>query len=323
MVGFAFQALAMKFQTSPIAFYFALLAATATNAALGQTSDSAPETFAWPPPSEMLPDASRAEILLWPDGAPGSEGKTDAPRYRIEGDKLVLSNIHRPSITVYEPEADRATGAAVIVIPGGGFRSNWITHEGYRVADWLVARGIAAFVLKYRLEQELGSDYATMIHSLADIQRAIRTVRSRASEWSVDPERVGVLGFSAGGSIAGLAGTHFEDPVTNPVDAIDQLSARPAFQGLIYGSPFGPKSTLKAKLSKDMPPVFLLAGGDDKIAEDYPMIYSRLKALGVPAELHLYAGVGHGFGIQNENTPAVAGWIDRFYEWLISLEMVH
>ena len=323
MVGLIFHVLTMKFQAPPIVFSFALLATAAMNAALGQTTGSAPETFAGPPPSEMLPNKDRVEILLWPNGAPGSEGKTTAPRYRIEGDKLILSNIHHPSITVYEPEADIATGAAVIVIPGGGFRSNWITHEGYRIANWLVERGIAAFVLKYRLEQEQGSDYATMIHSLADIQRAIRIVRSRASEWSVDPDRVGVLGFSAGGSLAGLAGTHFNDPVAHTVDSIDRLSARPAFQGLIYGSPFGPKSTLKAELSKDMPPVFLLAGGEDKIAEDYPTIYSRLKVLGVPAELHLYTGVGHGFGIQDENTPVVAGWIDRFYEWLISLEVIH
>ncbi len=206
----------------------------------------------------------------------------------------------------------------MVVIPGGGFRSNWITHEGYRVADWLAARGIAAFVLKYRLERDAGSDYSTMEHSLADAQRAIRTVRSRAAEWSVDPERIGAIGFSAGGVLTGLTGAYFDRPVNKRADAIDDLSAKPAFLGLVYGSPFGPTSSWKAPIREDLPPVFMIAGGDDRIAESYPEIYLQLKATGVPAELHLYAGVGHGFGIQDRNTPAVAGWIDRFYDWLFT-----
>ncbi|MGW8180298.1 MAG: alpha/beta hydrolase, partial [bacterium] len=175
---------------------------------------------------------------------------------------------------------------------------------------------------KYRLEKEVGSDYKTMDHSLADIQRAIRTIRSRAADWFVDPERIGVIGFSAGGVLAGLAGTHYSDPARSPVDAIDQLSSRPAFQGLIYGSPFGSSRSWEVEVSKDTPPVFLLSGGNDEIAADYPEIYRRLKAAGVETELHIYAGVGHGFGIQPTNSPAVAGWIDRFYDWLFSQGML-
>jgi endo-1,4-beta-xylanase len=285
----------------------------------GLAQNPAPETFAGPPPPLLLPDANHEEIPLWPNGAPGSEGKKGAERYRLLGDRLILSNIHRPSITLYLPPAKVSTGAAVVVIPGGGFRSNWITHEGYRVAEWFARHGIAAFVLKYRLEKDAGSGYTTMDHSLADIQRAIRTVRSRALEWSVDPKRIGVIGFSAGGVLAGLAGTHYNDPVRSPVDPIDKLSARPAFQGLIYGSPFGSSRSWPIELPKDTPPVFLLSGGDDKIAADYPDIYKRLKAAGVPTELHIFAGVGHGFGIQPHNSPSVAGWIDRFYDWLFSL----
>jgi endo-1,4-beta-xylanase len=106
------------------------------------------------------------------------------------------------------------------------------------------------------------------------------------------------------------------------VDAIDQLSARPAFQGLIYGSPFGSSKFWKTLVTKDTPPVFLLSGGNDEIAADYPDVYRKLKTAGVSTELHIYAGVGHGFGIQPENTPAVAGWIDRFYDWLFSQGML-
>lgn len=286
-------------------------------AALGQSPAPQPETFPGPPPSIALPNEKlHPEILLWPNGAPGSEGKTEKARYRMVQDRLVLSNIHKPSITVYLPPQKRATGAAVLVIPGGGFRSNWITHEGYRVADWFASRGIAAFVLKYRLERDPGSEYSTKEHSLADAQRALRTIRSRASDWSVDPERIGVIGFSAGGTLSGLAGVHFDKPVKNRVDAIDDLNAKPAFIGLVYGSPFSPNSSNKAEIRKDMPPVFLIAGGADRIAESYPEIYQQLRSASVSAELHLYAGVGHGFGIQPGNSPAVAGWIERFYDWL-------
>ena len=296
-----------------------VLVATSLCAVSAQAPDPQPETFAGPPPPTFLPNEKvNPEILLWPNGAPGSEGKTEGTRYRTLNDRLVLSNIHHPSITVYLPPAKEATGAAVVVIPGGGFRSNWITHEGYRVAEWFARHGIAAFVLKYRLERDVGSDYSTMEHSLADAQRAIRTVRSQASEWSIDPERIGVIGFSAGGVLSGLAGTHFNKPVNNRIDAIDDLSAKPAFLGLVYGSPFDPSSPWKSEISKDMPPVFLIAGGNDKIAEAYPEIYQKLRAAGVSAELHLYAGVGHGFGISAKNSPAVAGWIDRFYEWLFT-----
>ena len=284
-----------------------------------QGSGQEPETFPGPPPASFLPNPKvNPELLLWTKGAPGSEGKTEGERYRTLNDRLVLSNIHHPSITVYLPPEEVATGAAVVVIPGGGFRSNWITHEGYRVADWLASRGIAAFVLKYRLERDAGSEYSTLEHSLADAQRAIRTVRSRAEEWAIDPDRVGVIGFSAGGVLTGLTGVHFDKPVTNRVDSIDELNAKPAFLGLVYGSPFGSTSSWKTEIRKDMPPVFLIAGGNDRIAEAYPEIYQQLKATGVSAELHIYAGVGHGFGIQPKNSPAVAGWIHRFHEWLFT-----
>ena len=146
------------------------------------------------------------EILLWPNGAPGSEGKTGETKVRIaDNGEHVLSNIHKPSITPYLPSADKATGCAVIVAPGGGHRELWIDHEGYNVARWLSEHGVAAFVLKYRLAKETNSTYTVDDHALADMQRALRLVRSRATEWHIATNRIGVMGFSAGGEVAFLS----------------------------------------------------------------------------------------------------------------------
>ncbi len=244
--------------------------------------------------------AQHPVVLLWPDGAPGSEGQQSEERIRTQGDDQVVSNVHRPSLTVYLPPAANATGAAVIVAPGGAYRELWITHEGYREADWLSRHGVAAFVLKYRLPREQGSTYTIEGSALADMQRAIRVVRARAAEWRIDPNRVGVMGFSAGAHLAGLAAAQPAGPE----------SARPAFQALIYP----PK--LDVTYTSDTPQAFLLCGGDDRISAGVPEMYQALRKAGVPVELHIYAGVGHGFGIRATNTARVNGWIERFYDWL-------
>ena len=261
-------------------------------------------------------------MLLWPNGAPGSEGKTNGEKFRIDADSLVVSGVNYPSITLFCPAKEKATGAGIIVAPGGGFSEIWITHEGYRVAEWLNQHGIAAFVLKYRLQNDPGSGYTTESNSLPDIQRAIRLVRSRAAEWGVDPDRVGVMGFSAGGALAGLAGSRYDDPVKNPVDDLDRLNAKPAFMALIYGTPFGGMMASQVKFPTNMPPVFLAAGGDDRIAASYPDVYKKLKDAGVSVELHIYAGMGHGFGIRQTNPLGVAGWPDRMWEWLFDLGLL-
>jgi len=254
------------------------------------------------------------EIPLWPDGAPGSEGKTDKEvvQRAASGERSVFS-VHHPSISPYLPPQARATGAAVIVIPGGGHRVLAIDHEGYNVAQWLSERGIAAFVLKYRLARETNSAYQVEVHALADTQRAIRLVRSRAQEWGIDPARVGVMGFSAGGELAAFASMRFENGVEGAADAVDRQNSRPAFQALIY-----PGSSRKIEPTKDSPPAFLACAYNDRpdIAEGLAEVYLRFKRAGVTAELHIYGSGGHGFGVRASNRKPVATWLARFEEWL-------
>ena len=258
--------------------------------------------------------AAEPEILLWPGGAPGSEGRTDAEKVvtSASGERQV-SSVHRPTITPFFPAKEKATGAAVLVIPGGGHRMLCVDHEGAFVAEWLAARGIAAFVLKHRLAREEGSSYKIEVESLADTQRAMRLIRSRAGEWGLDPARLGAMGFSAGGELVALAWMRPSDGAADAVDPIDRLSARPAFQGLIYPGRSGDVVPVK-----DAPPAFLACGEKDRqdIAEGLAEMYLRFKRAGVSAELHVYAGVGHGFGLRPTMKGPLAGWPERFAEWL-------
>jgi len=254
------------------------------------------------------------EILLWPNGAPGSEGKTGTESVRItdQGDH-VLSNIHKPSITPYLPSAENNTGVAIIIAPGGGHSELWITHEGYNPAAWFAAHGISAFVLKYRLAKEKNSTYTIDKDELNDIQRAIRLVRNRASEWHIDTAKLGVMGFSAGGELAALAAMRFGPADMNAADAIDRQDDKPDFQALIYPGNIG-----RFEVSKNSPPVFIAGGNSDRqdIAEGMAQLYLKYKQAGVPAELHIYAKVGHGFGIRPSNKGAVTEWPQEVMLWL-------
>lgn len=260
-------------------------------------------------------------LPLWPQGAPGSEARKDEPE-KIEGDRV--SNIHHPSLTVYLPPKDKATGTAIIVVPGGGHRFLVMRHEGYNVGEWLAARGVAAFVLKHRLGRDAAapegqSPYQWDVHGLADGQRALRLVRSRAAEWSLDPERVGMLGFSAGGEIAFLAAMRAAPGDPTAADPIDRESARPSFQALIY-----PGKSGLIQPETGAPPVFLAAGYNDRpdISEGLADVYLRFKRAKVPAELHLYATAGHGFGLRETNTTPAGAWPERLLEWLADLKML-
>ena len=258
--------------------------------------------------------AGDAEILLWPGSAPGSEGKTDAEKVvtSASGERQV-SSVHKPSLTPFFPAKEKATGAAVLVIPGGGHRVLCVDHEGAFVAEWLAARGIAAFVLKHRLAREEGSTYTIERDALADTQRALRLIRSRAAEWGIDPARVGAMGFSAGGELVALAWMRPSEGAADAADPLDKLSARPAFQALIY-----PGRSGDVVPTKDAPPAFLVCGEKDRqdISEGLAEMYLRFKRAGVSAEFHVYAGVGHGFGLRPAMKGPLAGWPDRFAEWL-------
>ena len=253
-------------------------------------------------------------ILLWPNGAPGSEAKIGDEIVRIaDNGERVLSNIHKPSITPYLPSADKATGCAVIVAPGGGHRELWSDHEGHNVARRLSEHGIAAFVLKYRLARETNSTYTVDDHALADMQRALRLVRSRAAEWGIATNRIGVMGFSAGGELAFLSAQRFDPGAADATDAIERQSSRPDFQALIY-----PGRAQRIEPATNSPPVFLVCGYNDRpdISEGLAGVYLKFKQLKVPAELHIYAGTGHGFGLRANNTQPAGKWIERFADWL-------
>jgi len=254
-------------------------------------------------------------IVLWPTGAPGSEGQTAPEKVEPPGpghDYIKISSIHKPSITAYLPAKDQATGAAVIICPGGGHAFLAWDIEGDNVGKWLAEHGIAAFALKYRLAREPNSIYQVEIHALADVERAIRLVRSRAPEWGINPDHIGVMGFSAGGQLAALAATRYDPGSTNAVDLVDRVSCKPDFQALLY--PAIPKDMVLSKGST--PPAFLACGYDDHLSEGLPNLYLSLKQAGVPAELHIYSDTGHGFGLRPKNHAPADGWPERFREWL-------
>ncbi|HTD66894.1 MAG TPA: alpha/beta hydrolase [Candidatus Limnocylindria bacterium] len=256
-----------------------------------------------------------AEIPLWPNGAPGSEGKTkpEVVVKSVSGEISVWS-IHRPSLTPYLPPKEKANGTAMLVIPGGGHRVLAITHEGYNVAQWLSERGIAAFVLKHRLARETNSTYKIEVEALADTQRAMRLIRSRAQEWNIDPARIGAIGFSAGGELVNLVSARYDAGKPDASDPIERQNCRPNFQALIY-----PGRSGDIQPTNGFPPVFLACSYTDRkdISEGLAEVYLRYKRAGVPAELHIYSTGGHGFGLRATNKRPVGAWSVRFEEWMV------
>jgi acetyl esterase/lipase len=270
------------------------------------------------PADKVEVPADRVE-LLWSGGAPGAVGDEEADK---------------PSLTVFLPPADKAVGTAVIVCPGGGYQHLAATYEGKEPAQWLNQRGIAAFVLRYRLAPRYR--HPAPMH---DIQRAIRTVRARAKEWGVDPHKIGVWGFSAGGHLAATAATHFDDGAPAAADKIDRVSCRPDFAILSYPvitflPPFGHRGSRDNLLGKDAdeklidslcnekqvtadtPPTFLFHTNSDAgvTAENSVLFYLALRKAKVPAELHIYEKGKHGVGLAPKDA-ILATWTARLDDW--------
>ena len=258
--------------------------------------------------------------LLWPNGAPGAKGN-DA------NDK--------PTMTIYLPAKEKATGSAVVIFPGGGYQMVAIDHEGHQVARWLNELGIAAFVVDYR---HRGRGYGHPA-PIQDAQRAIRTVRSRSAEFGIEPNKIGIIGFSAGGHLASTAGTHFNEKFYEPVDANDSASARPDFMILIYPViSMGPishsgsriallgrnasqelidKFSNEKQVDSNTPPTFLVHATDDKTvpAENSISFYLACKKAHVPAEMHIWQKGEHGFGLGKSGTP-VSRWPALCADWM-------
>lgn len=302
----------------------AILAVPVATRAINQdpTGPQIPNT----PPRES---AHPASVSLWPNGAPGSESlsaEAEHVSWRQEPDLVfpVISNIHHPSITPFLPGAN-ATGCAVVIAPGGGHMQLTIDREGYDFARWLAERGIAAFVVKYRLARDGSAPsggaprYTVEGAALADIRRAVRVIRSRASEWKVNPQRVGILGFSAGGELALLAALAPDEGRAHSEDRVERQSSRPDFFAPIYSG--GLQRELK--VSKDAPPAFIACAYDDRMAEQSAAFFIALRKAGANAELHIYNRGGHGFGVRHDRPDhAISGWNVRFVEWLADREFL-
>lgn len=258
-----------------------------------------------------LPKNLPTPIPLWTMGAPGSESRTREPEH-MAGENC--SNVHNPTLTPFIPVRTKATGTAIVICPGGGHSKLCLGHEGYALAEWFRDRGIAAFILKYRLAREKGSTYTIQDHAMADTRRALRLVRSRAGEWHIKTNRIGILGFSAGGELAAYAAMKHDPGHKDSDDPIEKQGCRPDFQALIY-----PGSSGTFVPETGMPPVFIAAGYHDRsdISEGMATLYLKYKAAQVPAELHLFANAGHGFGYRHGGrSSAAARWPERFTEWL-------
>lgn len=254
-----------------------------------------------------LSTAQGQTFNVWPGPAPGSEGWKQQERV-IETTPIgtVIFNVVTPTLTAYLPEKSKATGTGVIIAPGGAFVALAIGLEGNPLARWLQDKGIAAFVLKYRIVEKVGEGIPSMDmdtagrYGIADGIQALKVVRQHAAEWGLKPERIGFVGFSAGAMVASGA-------------LLQQDSAaRPSFAALIYGAPFGKMPAIPAQL----PPTFLAWAQDDAVAREYvPKFYDALTKAGNAPEVHIFSKGGHGFGLKQQGTSS-DHWIDAFYNWL-------
>jgi len=270
------------------------------------------------------PEPNQTVVYLWSAGSPTLRGANEKelfiPPSPKPGDKFTIRNVHNPLIEIHLPPPDKATGTGIVIAPGGGHQELvWYT-EGRMTSEWLNRIGVATFILKYRLAQTPGYHYTVEGEALQDTQRALRLVRARAGEWGVDPHRIGILGFSAGGALAAQATMRFDAGNPNAADRIDQQSDRPDFVGMVYAG-WGP---MNIAIPKDAPPVFLTSAGIDDAfhARQTVEFYNALFNAKIPVELHIYGHGGHGNGIRPRDGIPFGTWHYRFEDWMADLGLL-
>jgi acetyl esterase/lipase len=283
---------------------------------------------AWPP----TPDHST--LTIWPSAAPdpvpttGPEADTTTAKDNLIAGKPVirLGNVSVPTITLYTPRGNNS-GAAVVVFPGGGYNILAIDLEGTEVCDWLNSIGVNCILLKYRVPAS-GPYLAKSPAALEDAQRAVGLVRAHAAEWKIDPNRIGVLGFSAGGHLAAALSTHYDNRLYPPIDAADARSCRPDFAIVIYPGYFADATQsfldkLDLHPTANTPPTFLVQAEDDPVhVENATTWFLALKNAKVPAELHLYAKGGHGYGLRPQADLPVTTWPQAAAKWLQTIHVL-
>jgi len=294
--------------------------------------------FGWPPP------ANHPQVPIWSGAAPDSQPPilpenrtrtvTEEP---VAGQPwTMVTNVSQPTMTVYPPSG-RNTGAAVVVFPGGGYEILAIDLEGTEVCQWLTSIGVTGILLKYRVpfsgpywDERTQRHVLPKALALEDAQRTVGLVRLHAAAWNIDPHKIGVLGFSAGGHMVAALSTHFAQRLYPVADAADRESCRPDFAVAIYpghlslaDNSFGLNPDIAAHLSRQTPPTFLLQNEDDHVdrVEDSLSYYAALKKAGVPVEMHLYPEGGHAFGLRRTSLPA-SRWPELVATWLGSMGMI-
>jgi acetyl esterase/lipase len=284
---------------------------------------------AWP-----LIAADHPQVIdLWPGKVPDESGgigpervrmspKLDRKQVEVTEPTQLITGVTNPTITIHRPPREKDTGTTVLICPGGGYWDLYWQLEGEEVAAWLNSIGVTGIILKYRVPRRADETKGEPARRpLEDAQRAVSLVRSKAKEWGIDPQRIGIVGFSAGGHLAIATATSYEKRTYEPVDDIDKISCRPDFAIPVYSG------YLKAKdkdelaaglfIPTNTPPVFLVHGGDDIISppEHSVLMYLALKRASVPAELHVYASTAHDFGVRTNDRP-YSTWTDACARWL-------
>ncbi len=293
--------------------------------AMAFSASAVAQLSGWPPAPGHL------TLQVWPGSAPGAAtnppAETDTTTAKdnlIAGKPLVrLGNVSVPTLTLYSPQPDKNTGAAVVVFPGGGYNILAIDLEGTEVCDWLNADGITCVLLKYRVPNT--GPYPKSAAALQDAQRSLGLVRQHAAEWHIDPNRIGVLGFSAGAHLAAALSTHFDKRLYDPIDGADPLSCRPDFAVVVYPGylalaekNFEPNPEINP--TGNTPPTFIVQAEDDPVHVENAVVYFlALKNAKVPAELHIYSQGGHGYGLRRTALP-VTTWPQSVEIWLHTIK---